>query len=187
MSKSVWRHFGLLSVLAFFPGLWGFSSQFRREMPELGWGPALHAAVLHTLSSGSLGYYLAIAAGIAVGTGALGKRSVRTALAVLATTTLAMIALDAIIEPAATRASKEAARTASRSAATAWHGYFGDTVIWNRADTLGELRTGIQLLRDNPPALRERLGESWSQDHPRALATGAALTAPTLLFPFIGG
>jgi hypothetical protein len=186
MSKSVWRHLGLLSMLSFFPGLWGFSSQFRREMPELGWGPALHAAGLHTLGSGLLGYYLAIAAGIAVGTGALGKRSVRTALAVLAVTTLAMIVLDVVIEPAATRASKEAARTAARSPATAWHGFFSDTIIWNRADTLGDLRTGIQLLRDNPAALREPLGESWSQDNPRSLAERASVFAPTLLLPFIG-
>jgi hypothetical protein len=186
MQKSVWRHLALLSVLAYVLSLWGPLAQFRRDAPDLGWGPALHAAALHALNGGTLTWYLVIAAGIAAGTGALGKHSVRTALLVLAATMLTMIAFDAVIEPMATRANIEAAKAAARSPATAFPSYFNDSVFHNRADTLGELRTGIQLLRDHPPILHKPLGAAWSRDDPRERAAESAISASMLLLPFIG-
>ena len=185
MQKSVWRHLALLSVVAFLLPLWAMLSQFRRSGTQLGWGPALHASALHALSGGGFSWYLIIAAGIAVGTGALGEHSVRTALAVLAVTLLTMVAFDAVIEPAATRANKAFAKAAARSPATALPPYFDDTVFHNRADTLGELRTGIQLLRARPAILHKPLGGAWSRDDPRELAGESAIFASTLLLPFI--
>jgi hypothetical protein len=184
MSKTVWRHLALLSMLAFV--LWARTSQFHRTAPQLGWGEAVYAGAIHTLDSGQLGWFLAVAAGIAVGTSTVGRRGVRTAVAVLAMTMLAMVALDVVVEPAATRAAKSAAKLAAASVTTAWPGFFNDTTIRSRADTLGNIRTGIQLLRERPAALHEPLGESWSQDNPRSLAVEAAMYAPTLLLPFIG-
>lgn len=186
MSRKVWRHLALLSLLALVPLLFGMSSQFHGDAPQLGWGEALYAGAIHTFSSSVLGWYFAVAAGIAVGTGTLGKRGSRTALTVMAVTMLAMVLLDVFVNPAATLAGKAAAKSAAKSPATAWPRYFNDTTVYNRADTLGGLRTGIQLLRERPAALHEPLGATWSQDNPRALATWAAIYAPTLLFPFIG-
>src|ERR1019366_1536158 len=129
MSKTVWRHLALLSMLAFVYVLWARASQFHRTAPQLGSGEAVYAGAIHALANGGLGWFLAVAAGIAVGTGTVGRRGVRTAVAVLAVTTLAMVALDVVVEPAATRAAKSAAKLAAKSVTTAWPGFFNDTTI----------------------------------------------------------
>jgi hypothetical protein len=185
MSRHTWRHLTLLALLALLPTIAQMAIQFHRDAPQLGWFEALYAGTLMGLTFPQIGVYLAVAAGIAVGVGAVGRGGLRTAVSVAIVTTLAIIVLDAVVGPSATRVVKAAAKHAARSAETSWPRFFSDTTISSRADTLGQLRTGLQLLRDKPAELSATLGRSWSSDHPRALATSASIFAPTLLLPFI--
>ncbi|MEO8622160.1 MAG: hypothetical protein ABI625_13905 [bacterium] len=182
MSNSVWRHYALLVLLSIIVPVQGYVFMFHDKASQLGWGTALWVGLLATLTPhSSIVSYLALAPAIAVGTGRLGRRGVRTAAALLGVTLLIMGITDMWIGPAATRA----VNAAARSAPAPWPIPFRDTTIYARSDTLGFLRTGFQLLRDQPPELPQKLGASWSQDHPRELATRAAVFGAEFLLPFI--
>lgn len=185
MSKVVWRHLLLLGLLAFAPFLWQGVSQFHRGAPNLGWMEAFYAGALFALGNTGPASFFAVAAGIAVGASSTDARRVRTAVVVMAVTVAAMVVLDSIVVPSATRAAVAAAKRAAVSSETVWPSFFNDTLVHTRTDSIGYLRTGLSLLVERPAALSEPLGATWSHNHPRSRATDAAIFAATLLLPFI--
>lgn len=179
MHRSLWRHFAVLCLIALVYCVVGATLMWHTKDPlRVTWDAALWAAIVN--SPENIAIYVALAAGISVGTSRLGSRGVRSAASLLLATTVLMILVDVWINPAFTRANRRAAQ----SYGEAWP-LAGDTVIYSRLDTLGNIRTAVRLVRDRPAALHERLGESWSQDHPRELATNVALKLPHFLLPFI--
>ncbi|MEP6619329.1 MAG: hypothetical protein ABJE47_08440 [bacterium] len=184
MPTTVWRHYALLILLAVMYAVSGYAYNFHGLAPALGWRTALWAGTLVSLAPhSSIVTYLALVPAIAVATGRLGRRGIRSAAVMLVITLVLMVAMDTVVGPAAWRAS----RYASMSSTPAWPSTFvyDSTIVGPRTDTLGYLRAGVQLLRERPAALDEGLGRSWSQDHPRAVASEAAVHVPEFLLPFI--
>ena len=180
--RPVWRHLALLAAIVIAFTVYGSVKMYHLHAPDLGWGAVFRIGLLNALTPGS---FIAATAGlvgaIAVGASAWGLRGFRTAIVVLAVTTLAMIALDTTIGPAAQRELNHEAVHARN-----WPTFIHDpAIVKPRTDTLGYLRTGLQLLRDQPAAMHEPLGASWSQDNPRALAVDAVYNSATLLLPFV--
>ncbi len=179
MNRSPLRHFAVLVLIAVvytiamttYNGLYQHQTRFV-------WSAAVWWAMLNTYDR--IAWYVALMAGIAVGTSSRDQRGIRSALTILAITVGAMVTLDVVVGPAATFANQRAAR----SYGDAWP-MVGDTIIYSSRDSVGLIRVGWRLLRDRPAALHEPLGSSWSQNHPRALLTDVSIRLPRLLLPFV--
>ena len=177
MSRSLWRHLGVLVLLGALLTLASGVSVYNRGT-HVASGVVLEGAVFYTLTS--LLPVLAIVPGIAVGTGAAGRPGVRSAVGVLAAVMIAMVVIDTIVAPAVTRAAAVAARTDPR----AWPLPSDSLAMQSPVERDGVIRSGLRLATERPRALDE-LQERYALDHPRSVATSVVTQIGFFVLPFV--
>lgn len=183
MRRNDWTHLALLLTVI----LWIASAhhviRIHTDAPALGWLTATRLGVLVAIAPfSSILRWLALLPALIAGTSAPDAHYTRRLVTSLLVTLALMVAVDTMIGPAAFRTIR---REAHASSAT-FPRYVHDTTFVRRSpiDSVGALRAGYRVLRTNPAALREPLGQSWYADNPRSVATDASFAAATLLLPF---